>query len=251
MVPTPSNPLSRTNLSFVITELDEVGIAASVTGSGRAKLSELAMMGVRVAGALQGERKAVAKVRTEILRRAHDVRVSPTKAKDSSRRIHALRDAVLKAESLVKVGLGIAPPSYDAGRFQLANAWGYTEREMKRVVPLFEKASTRVKKTHLDDQGKHARGVVLLKPGKRFCAVDDGVMVCDPDRLFRTVSPLGDIFRAIAVRVWLNDIRPDGEEVWEMVGGLPAFEEALVGLLSRDDLGSDTRGRLRVSLGVA
>lgn len=240
--------LQRTNLAFLITELDQVGVAASVTGSGKAKLRELAQMGTAVADALHGTRDEVERVRKDIRRRAHDVKVSQTVAKVSSKRIHALRDAIMQAERLVKLGLGNMPEMTRTprGGFTFYNEWGYSPKELIKTMEVFELLEGRVWRANLWG----ARSDIHLRPAEKFCQVIGKDVVCDPDRLLDELKPLWLVARSLGVRIWQEKLSTKSQAVWEVAGGLHIFERAVAAYLSGDPLSRDGRARLRVTLGV-
>jgi hypothetical protein len=243
--------LNKTNLAFVINELDEVGIAASVTGSGRAKMRDIARMGEEIAEALSGNRPEVEKVRERIIKRAKDVRTSRVQQKPASKSIHALRDAVIAVEKLLKKGLGNAPVAYSTNHgLIIANDWGYADKALRPTLHVFDEADRIFDRKKLFKVAPATQSRVVLMPGSRFCDGHQGAYRCDPDRVRRTVSPLEEVFSSAAAIAWVYDLTPSDRDTWTEAGGLPAFETTLSNHLSGIDSGRDWEARLRVTLGL-
>lgn len=160
--------LSIFNLKYVHSELVEVGLAASITGSGKAKLAELASMGTEIASELHGTREDVSKLRTAINRRAHDVKVSSIKAKSASAAIARLAREVHAVIGLVSDGVGVSKPMYDVGDFVVSNDWGFTESDVSALLGILSKVEGKTK--------------ILLEPLPSVAQVRGGVLFIDPTK---------------------------------------------------------------------
>lgn len=245
--------LDRQSFQRVMRELDQVSVAATLTGTSFPKIKQLADMVQPLHDGLVGERPKVRKIRRRLRLALHNLRRSP---KDTrvAKRLTELLYVVRDLQQLVeREGLGAVAESVLADDFQIINIWGYTDRELKVLSVLLRRASKLLADVGLGmgtlpvfaspSMMKRARGssrVYMLYDSR------DDVFIANPDA--RLSGDYQAVLEALAERIWEGGLTSEDRDVWRP-GGLAAFASAFAEKLASGVAGSDTEARLAVTVG--
>ncbi len=225
-----ASPLSKTNLTFVVRELDEVALAMSVTGTRRKKLVELGQMADEVIEALIGDRPEVTKLRAELEKLSRGVKMAGTKAKQSAQAVRAMRDGVKKVQKLVNRGLGDADVRLKVGGFEVDNVWGHTATEVRATKSTLIKATKILHKAGLDDL---VNGEVLLDPDR--AGSDFSVYEVLGDLVVINVAggdQLRSLLMALGRRAWVK-VPSEKMEPWGGLWAADRFAETFADALTK------------------
>lgn len=248
-------PLSRAHFRHTIRELDEVAVATSVTGTSKAKTRDLADLAQRMHDALVGDRPEIAKVRKELRLKIHNLRRSPINQR-AAKRMRDLLSVVRDLQKLVdQKGWGAVPEVFVIEGFEVLNSWGYTERELKALFVMLRRA-TRM----LGDVGLKVGTVPVLADPEamkqvRGAAASEYMAYVEQDDLFvanpssKLSGDMESVLRAIAARIWSQQMDRDHRQTWDRAGGANGFADAFARKLASDQADSDTAARLLVTVG--
>ncbi len=238
-------------------ELEEIAVAISLVGTTHTKLRELVSWAEEIRDAIRGERPEVKKLRDEIARRIHDVKVSPPDPR-VAKKLRALRHAIETAKNQVQKGLGEVPETFSLNvvgnfaEFTIGNSWGYTLAEAEPSLRALRRTLARMSE-------------IGLNPGK------DLSIVLDPqwsegwsakyDREWETIAmdpygrgsegggsagPFAQTAHAFGHRVWDQVMKAEDREAWASAG---AFALALSTFLVGEKVSADDAARLAVTVG--
>lgn len=238
-------------------ELEEVAVAVSLVGTSHTKVGELAKRATAIADQLHGDRPEVKKLRSEIVRRVHDLKVVPKNQK-AARAMRALRAAIETARNAVKNGLGDVPFEFDMNfrgpwtGFPVGNAWGYTAAEADSSLRALRRTFTRLAELGL----RPSKDITLvLDPtwSEGWSAKYDRdweAIVMDPEgRGTEGGGSEGQSFQmavAMGHHLWHEVMKGTEREAWPSVGAFAlAFGTFLVG----QPVTADDAARLVVTIG--
>lgn len=240
-------PLDASNLKRVITELEQTAVAVSVMGTTTRKLKEMAALVEPIAGALVGMRPDVRRVRIDLHRRIHNAKVSSVKGSTAAIKIRDMVAGLRKVQGLLTKGLGDTGTVFKVGGFEVTNVWGYSKVELGSARNALGDASRQLARAGLSSLGE---ATVVLDPEEAV-----GFIEYDPKRslLVMDLRRPGDaknVYRALAARLWREELRGEAKETWGGEQGLERFQTAFSDLMSGRRLDRDPRARLQVTVGV-
>ena len=244
-------PLRDDRLAFVRKELDEIGVAVRVTGSGHVMMKRLHGYGEELLDSLHGSRPEVRKLSGDLTRGLHNLqKTNPRDSVKAHKAIWSIRDM---ADRLIKLrqkfnGLRDVDPELKLGRLRLDNVYGYTAKELKA-------ATGRIRRTveMMGEMGlfkKLVYGDIVLDPedsSGKFATYLTGLdaIAVNPEKWSSDSSSL---IEAFGDRLWLQYMGKDQREVWGGGTGWARFTRAFVGVLDERSVSADTSARLSVTM---
>jgi hypothetical protein len=244
----------RPKLARAIKELDEVSIATSITGTSKSKVNQILKMVKPMLDGLVGDRPEVAKLRRRLRMAMHNLRRSRVDQR-ASRRMRDLLSVVRDLQKLIdQRGLGDVPAEALVGPFEVINAWGYSDAELKPLLRVLKDADKALGKVGLRvetlplmlDPREMGRG---RGQASRYAVYDpqDDLLVVNPDE--KLSGDLEAVLAAVATRLWFEELKLDDYAIWDNGGGLDGFREGFARKLATGRVDSDTGARLSITVG--
>lgn len=236
------DPLSERNLDLVIKELEETAAAATLVGTSVTRLKELAALIDPIADGLFGVRPEVRKVVLRLRQRAQDVTVAGTRAYQAPAAVRALAGVVENVKAMLKKGIGSAPKAFTVGKFEVENAWGYTEQEAHRTLRLLDHAEELLLAVGLEQA---IAKVELVGSGQAEAYdTERGLLMINPSAHVSTHS----VLRELGIGLWETEFGKNDREVWG--GEDPArFARSFASAVRSRKLDQETAARLQVTVG--